>query len=266
MPSHYTHMVFGRLVLAALPDAPRALLWSHRAAYNIGLQGPDVLFYYHPLTKNPVRREGSEIHACPGSSFFRRCAGVLRRCGTPERRSYVAGCLCHYYLDSAFHPAIDASPAGHSAVEAELDRLLMHADGVDPFSREALAHLPSFSNARELAEILAPFYPLAGEKVLEQSLRAMGRTAGLLRLRSPVKRAAVTGALRAMGKYEAYGGMFLLPWSDRSCAPLCRELAKKLPETAREAVRQMEKLFPALDTGAPFDPRLKLTFGGVELD
>ena len=81
-----------------------------------------------------------------------------------------------------------------------------------------------------------------------------------------VKRAAVTGALRAMGKYEAYGGMFLLPWSDRSCAPLCRELAKKLPETAREAVRQMEKLFPALDTGAPFDPRLKLTFGGVELD
>ena len=59
MPSTYAHRRFGADVLALLPDGLRATLEQHRELYDIGLHGPDLMFYYKALQSNPVNRLGN---------------------------------------------------------------------------------------------------------------------------------------------------------------------------------------------------------------
>ena len=47
MPSTYAHRRFGANVLDHLPAPLREKLEAHRELYDIGLHGPDLLFYYH---------------------------------------------------------------------------------------------------------------------------------------------------------------------------------------------------------------------------
>ena len=56
MPAVYAHRRFGEKVLAACQnDVARTAIESYPDLYNIGLQGPDILFYYDPLRKNPTK-------------------------------------------------------------------------------------------------------------------------------------------------------------------------------------------------------------------
>ena len=45
MPAVYAHYKFGREVYRALPQEIRQILRENKAAYLIGLHGPDLLFY-----------------------------------------------------------------------------------------------------------------------------------------------------------------------------------------------------------------------------
>ena len=49
MPSTYAHYTFGERMLPLFPAKIRALIQENRALYDIGLHGPDILFYYKAL-------------------------------------------------------------------------------------------------------------------------------------------------------------------------------------------------------------------------
>ena len=49
MPSTYAHQHFGNLVFDKLPEKLQEEIAPYRGLYNIGLQGPDIFFYYKPL-------------------------------------------------------------------------------------------------------------------------------------------------------------------------------------------------------------------------
>ena len=72
MPSTYAHYVFGKKVLQSLPPELSALARGHRQLYDIGLHGPDILFYYRALTVNKVNSVGFGMHARPARGFFAR--------------------------------------------------------------------------------------------------------------------------------------------------------------------------------------------------
>lgn len=134
MPNYYAHLVFGREVLAQLPPILRGQLEGERGAFDIGLYGPDPLFCYHPMTRNFARTTGLSIHKEP----VRPAAERLRKAvedGLPYARGYAAGFLCHFALDSRCHYYIEerhAQGLSHAGMEAELERALMLADGIDP--------------------------------------------------------------------------------------------------------------------------------------
>ena len=56
MPSTYAHRRFGTNVLEHLPDELRAQLEQNRELYDIGLHGPDLLFYYHAARQTGMLR------------------------------------------------------------------------------------------------------------------------------------------------------------------------------------------------------------------
>ena len=77
MPAAYAHYRFGRDLLAHLPREKQDLIQDHRTLYDLGLQGPDLLFYCHPLRNDPLNGQGAQIHAAPAERFFRPAAELL---------------------------------------------------------------------------------------------------------------------------------------------------------------------------------------------
>ena len=62
MPSTYAHYTFGEWMLPLFPAKIRALIQENRALYDIGLHGPDILFYYKALCSNEVNAVGYKMH------------------------------------------------------------------------------------------------------------------------------------------------------------------------------------------------------------
>ena len=56
MPTTYTHYRFGRDVYKRLPVQIQDIIRSHGGLYNLGLHGPDLLFYYKVYQKNVDRK------------------------------------------------------------------------------------------------------------------------------------------------------------------------------------------------------------------
>ena len=94
MPSTYAHRRFGADVLALLPDGLRQTLEQHRELYDMGLHGPDLMFYYKALQTKPVNRLGNAMHEEKGEVFFTRARAVVEHAADKDaalRLPFCAG-------------------------------------------------------------------------------------------------------------------------------------------------------------------------------
>lgn len=124
MPASYAHQCFGDAVLKK--TSVPSLIQKHIDYYNLGLQGPDLLFYFHPTKTNPINKKGSRMHEEPAKQMFRWFSEEK-----DERKIvYLLGFICHFTLDAACHPYINQwvkeKGWGHYAIERELDMALIH--------------------------------------------------------------------------------------------------------------------------------------------
>ena len=76
MPSTYAHYRMGQEVYKSLPALARTTINNHKELYDIGLHGPDILFYYQPLAVCAVNKQGYDMHEKSGLEFFKK-AGKL---------------------------------------------------------------------------------------------------------------------------------------------------------------------------------------------
>ena len=175
MPSTYAHYRFGMAVRKALPHREQKTIDAYPELYMIGLHGPDILFYYHPLSSNPVNATGFALHEKPGKFFFENARNSIAASKNPDAAlSYAYGVLCHFALDVNCHAYIDkkiaVSGISHAEIESEFDRSLMLLDGIEPTTHIQTAHIiPS----KENAEIIFPFYPEISSTQIHKALRSM---------------------------------------------------------------------------------------------
>ena len=54
MPAMYAHDTFGRKVAAKLPLLVKRPILQYPQMFRVGLQGPDVLFFYNPFIEHPI--------------------------------------------------------------------------------------------------------------------------------------------------------------------------------------------------------------------
>lgn len=111
MPGFTTHYLFGINTYKSLKnDALKKIIFDHHAAYSLGLQGPDIFFYYLPsylLHKNNI---GSVAHIEETGKFLSYL--VESRNLFPDKQeeaiaqAYVMGFVGHYLLDRRCHPYI----------------------------------------------------------------------------------------------------------------------------------------------------------------
>ena len=77
MPSGYAHYRFGKLIIPQLPADIRGPILRHRALFDVGLHGPDFLFFHHFFKQTNLYQLGSMYHKQSGRDFFTAaCAHV----------------------------------------------------------------------------------------------------------------------------------------------------------------------------------------------
>lgn len=141
MPNYYAHYIFGQKVFAVLPPLLRGTLERELSAFEVGLYGPDPLFFASPVTDPGPRNLAINMHGESLLPVAKRLMGAVRD-DLPFARGYAAGFLCHFALDSRCHYYIEEQQAlsglSHTAMEMELDRALILADGMDPLHETPL--------------------------------------------------------------------------------------------------------------------------------
>lgn len=262
MPNYFTHLTFGARVLDALPSALRAVLEGERPAFDLGCLGPDILFFYHPLTRNPARLEGLEMHGRSALPALQRLRAAVEE-DAPMSRGYAAGFLCHLVLDSACHPYVNGKAARgkitHLAIEAEFDRLLMERAGLDT----SRAHMPE-PPGKEAYRAAARAYTQAGARETERGFLAMRRDTGLLaRLYGTGLGRLADRVCRRAGPLKGAAGVVLRAQAAPECADSNAALLSLLEEAVPAAAGQIRRFFAAVEGGAPLDGWLDRDFSGA---
>ena len=108
MPTTYAHYKFGKEVISALPRPLQTSIEQNRELFDMGLHGPDLLFYYRPAIKNAVNTQGYALHDKMADIFFENAVHVIENSENPgAARAYIYGVICHFALDSECHPYIE---------------------------------------------------------------------------------------------------------------------------------------------------------------
>ena len=263
MPSTYAHRRFGANVLDHLPAPLREKLEAHRELYDIGLHGPDLLFYYHAEKSTPVAALGNAMHDEQGRTFFDRARRVVHEeADRGAALAYALGFVCHFALDSTCHPFVEQftreSGVTHCEIETEFDNMLLRRDGYDPLTFFTASHIhPSAENAR----VIAPFYKDISEQTALEALKGMILVHKVLQASNPVKRWVVLTGMKVLGKYDGMHGLVANPQPNPQCTESNRKLdalyAKALPLAKRLILEYVAKL----DTDEPLDAAYDHTFG-----
>lgn len=233
MPCAYAHKRFADGVLSELPREIRGEIMEYRELYDIGLHGPDILFYHSPVIPDRVTRIGHATHERSGLEVFSEAAQVVKAHPGPMYRAYLYGYLCHFALDCMCHGYVNdfAKKRGvsHNEIEMEFDRYLTVSDGHDPLRFDTAAHIvPSRRNAA----VIAAFFPGVGAADVLRSLKTMKICLRALLAPTMPMRRAILGAFRVTGKYRELSGLVM----SLEPGPVCRESSRRLLELYKMAV------------------------------
>lgn len=263
MPTTYAHYKFGKEVISALPRPLQSAIENHRELFDIGVHGPDILFYYHPLKKNPVSAQGYALHDRLADEFFLRAAEKMKSAEDPAAaRAYIYGVICHFALDSECHPYVEKmihdSGISHSEIEMEFDRLLLKEDYINPVRYLGTKHIhPTQKNA----SVIAPFYEALTPETVEKALKGMILCHKLLLAPGSLKRRLLFGGMKIAGQYEHMHGMVMSLEPNPACRDYCqllkRQYAGAVPLAAGLIIQYQKVLFE----DAELPERFCRTFG-----
>ena len=108
MPSSITHQLIADEALPALPPEAARAAERNYDYYFLGAQGPDVFFFYRPLSKSEPNL-GKFLHRERVFDVFTLFSCYLKTLAGEEKEritAYVAGYISHYCADTAFHPFV----------------------------------------------------------------------------------------------------------------------------------------------------------------
>ncbi len=285
MPSTYAHQHFGNLVFDKLPEKLQEEIAPYKGLYNIGLQGPDIFFYYKPLHKNDVAAYGGRLHGQTGEAFFGKRLSILAGLDPaqqPAAQAFLCGTACHFTLDTTCHGYVNwyekTRHVPHNVIEGDFDRELLAAAGYVPVMADISAEFakgvrggtaPARSEGKSgsartvqsrtetagAETAIAPFYPEMDEQTIRTALHDFVRFHHILLCRSDLKRNFLLAALKALGQYDALRGHIVGKAEDPSCHASNQELVKLLSGAVSDGVLMVSyvagqrKTAPALLSG-----------------
>lgn len=262
MPAIYAHDRFGIETAERLDQELRGFTEKYPAPYAIGLQGPDLFFFYRPWSKNRVNQYGSHLHKISALPFFEHARGVVRERGRDSREyAYLMGFICHFILDSECHPyvgqMIEQTGVQHLEIEEEFEKMLLRMDGRDALAFPMARLVPT---DEATAAAIVPFYDGIDLGTVKQSLKDLRTVKELFRAPGAFKQGCINGVMKALRQYDRMKGLM----NQRTDNPLCQEsnqgLLLRFDAAIGVAVEMIRSFDESLQTGEPLSERFDRTF------
>lgn len=263
MPATYTHAIYGEKVLELCDDQTKTMIERHRNLYNIGLSGPDILFFYRPIGKDlkGISDLGNHMHELAARDFFMQAKDKIKQSANSEAALvYILGFINHFVLDSECHPLINQFTAlnevSHSELESELDAVFMREKGLNPVKTKVMEHIQV---KKEDAEIIAPFFNIEAKEVME-ALKTMKLLLNFFVAPSSLKRNFIYFAMKKIGVYQKYQGLIFNYEPRKDTVEICRLLKEKVENIKGESVRLINEYQMNADTDSALDQRYDLSY------
>lgn len=260
MPAGYAHYRFGTQILPQLPADVRTSVLRHRALFDVGLHGPDFLFFHSFFKKTALYKLGSAYHQKSGQDFFAAACAHAKAQPSEAARAYLYGLLAHYCLDSSCHPFIYAMTAEenptHSELETEFDRYLMQLDGIKkPHETNISRHLRL---KEEEYGVVATFFPEITPKDAAVCIRSMALSQKLLTIPTTLGHSVVVTFTWAAGGNTS--GKVMTVGADPRCAHLDGQLLELFNRALERFPCLLEQLHHHMAYGEPFGDDFKANF------
>ena len=264
MPAAYAHYRFGQAVFSRLPQDKQSVVQANRALYDLGLHGPDLLFYYRPLSHDPLKHRGSAMHQAAAADFFCPAGKLLD--SDPESEAlaaYLWGFLCHFALDLHCHAYIAGAETGdgpgHFEMEADFDRLLLDEAGLAVKTDNITGHIkPTRAGAR----LVSKLFPGVSAGQLYRAAREMIVNLYFLSSQNRLIRGLVKAALKISGRYQKLGPMLLQTEPNPRCTESRRQLMALYTLAQDTALELIERFRDSARGLREFDQLYQYNFDG----
>ncbi len=261
MPAIYAHYIFGKKVYASLPKEEKKIIRQGKDAFLLGLHGPDLLFYYYPISKNRINQQGSRMHKRLAADFFDKGKQNYQSGHSLILRAYLYGFLCHFILDSECHPYItdymEEHSLGHLEIETEFDRFLMEADGHDPLCYVPIHHLISRAETRKQ---ISRMFKRVTPRQIGICIHSFRKTIRFFICGTHGKRMMMHALSRISGQDKEIGGLIMDGRARAECEESNRFLKERLGHAVGLAVDQIKEYGDVLDHDGLLSMRLYRDF------
>ena len=237
MPATYAHWAFGRDCIELMPIGLQKIIHEHRDIYNLGVHGPDILFY--DLLHSNITKYGSNMHFIPASEFFKKAKLVYKENPKYEDEilTYIFAFLTHFTLDSVVHSYVErkkeVSNISHNKIEAQWERHCMLKDGRTP---NLVDRTESLRPNKNNAAIISLFFPFTSKEIL-RALKAQNIIVGMLNSITIKNQNFYQNLLRKRKLYN-YADLFI----DFKEEETCKDSNLRLDKLKQKAL----KLYPKL--------------------
>ncbi|WP_296880280.1 zinc dependent phospholipase C family protein [Thomasclavelia sp.] len=261
MPASYSHYRLGNIVLNQLDGPLKQILIDYLDFYNIGLHGPDILFYNRPYLHSRVNRLGSSMHKEIAREFFEPALKKLKQTQSKAQLAYLCGFVCHFILDSNCHSQVDLIMANtkrtHFEIETELDRYFMIKDGLDPLRTHLTNHVHINDDIVTNIEI---YFNRASKKDIYKSLTGFKFYDRLLVAPQIYKRALIYLVLKITFTFKRFQGFVVNYKQNKTIEPYLTILENLFNQSIEESIKAINEFVLALKNDLPLSSRFDQNF------
>lgn len=248
MPAAYAHTLFGNKVLERLNSPIKDIILNNIDYYYIGLFGPDLLFYYQPLSKNHINSLGYALHKKDAYDLFMHMKDVIRQSSKQEATlAYVLGFLNHFILDSECHGFIGKMEKelhlSHATIESDFERELLQCNGIKASAKHLLEHIHYHD---DMALLIAPIFDL-NEKDIQGCLKGQHFFLELLRCPYSFKKNVLSLGMKLVHVYDSMFGLIIQDHPHPLCIQSTETLVHYLEQSVDQAVKHINDYVNNLD-------------------
>ena len=241
MPAIYAHRRFGEETAKLLSPSLQALIKTYEEAFQLGTQGPDILFYYKPLKRNDTRSHGTAMHAKEGKEVFDELYEIWNTQGKAENAflAYVLGYLCHFTLDALCHKYIDDNSSkalSHGKIESEFDKFILRKDGKKIRGYNTARAFSGENGCKEACALAMD----EDEEKIARAIQTIKTINGMFSCKVELFHGVAHLFLRLAKMERAFGDMFLHKKDDPLCTEINEVLYKKWQTGIAVAVEIIE--------------------------
>ena len=269
MPSNFTHRIFGREVLNAFSSSVPNYIQDNLLLFQMGLHGPDLLFYYKPPFSTPLSKLGYSLHRHSGNQILTTLLNAVDSLPEENRDgglAYTMGFACHFLSDSVCHPyvyqLIQSGKSDHCTLEAQMDYWLMMREGASPLDTDPISHLNGIGDREfaiispliaALSKLDSPNAPLkARPRQIASAYHSMQRVCRIFGSRRAIVRGFAHLALLVSGTHDQRKGLIFSKSPDPYFFGCNEYMLKLLTDSAQEAPILLESI-RRRDLGARFE-------------